>query len=125
MLFLMEWLRFALATDTNDLRPWGQTCSNKLTSLLFFDFFIPTAPPPPFLDDYGMLMMAEALLEECLQENMDLLRSSTPLLDKTQAKLKRAKGHLNAILSRGYLTVSIIWVSSGSSHSCRILSVSS
>uniref|UniRef100_A0A671V6D0 Tetratricopeptide repeat domain 7A n=1 Tax=Sparus aurata TaxID=8175 RepID=A0A671V6D0_SPAAU len=49
-------------------------------------------------------MMAEALLEECLQENMDLLRSSTPLLDKTQAKLKRAKSHLNAILSRGYLT---------------------
>ncbi|XP_030296853.1 tetratricopeptide repeat protein 7A [Sparus aurata] len=55
-------------------------------------------------DDYGTLMMAEALLEECLQENMDLLRSSTPLLDKTQAKLKRAKSHLNAILSRGYLT---------------------
>uniref|UniRef100_A0A671V795 Tetratricopeptide repeat domain 7A n=1 Tax=Sparus aurata TaxID=8175 RepID=A0A671V795_SPAAU len=54
--------------------------------------------------DYGTLMMAEALLEECLQENMDLLRSSTPLLDKTQAKLKRAKSHLNAILSRGYLT---------------------
>lgn len=70
-------------------------------------------------------MMAEALLEECLQENMDLLRSSTPLLDKTQAKLKRAKGHLNAVLSRGCLTVSIIWVLSGSSHSCRILSVSS
>ncbi|KAM8738376.1 tetratricopeptide repeat protein 7A isoform 2-T2 [Acanthopagrus schlegelii] len=55
-------------------------------------------------DDYGTLMMAEALLEECLQENMDLLRSSTPLLDKTQAKLKRAKGHLNAVLSRGCLT---------------------
>ncbi|XP_073338759.1 tetratricopeptide repeat protein 7A [Pagrus major] len=55
-------------------------------------------------DDYGTLMMAEALLEECLQENMDLLRSSTPLIDKTQPKLSRAKSHLNTILSRGYLT---------------------
>uniref|UniRef100_A0A4W6BWM5 Tetratricopeptide repeat domain 7A n=1 Tax=Lates calcarifer TaxID=8187 RepID=A0A4W6BWM5_LATCA len=55
-------------------------------------------------DDYGTLLMAEALLEECLQENMDLLRSSTPLMDKTQLKLCRAKGHLNTILSRGRLT---------------------
>lgn len=51
-------------------------------------------------------MMAEALLEECLQENMDLLRSSTPLMDKTQPRLCRAKSHLNTILSRGRLTVS-------------------
>ncbi|XP_049927398.1 tetratricopeptide repeat protein 7A [Epinephelus moara] len=55
-------------------------------------------------DDYGMLLLAETLLEECLQENMDLLRSSTPLMDKTQPRLSRAKGHLNAILSRGRLT---------------------
>ncbi|XP_053292310.1 tetratricopeptide repeat protein 7A isoform X6 [Pleuronectes platessa] len=55
-------------------------------------------------DDYGTLMMAEALLEECLQENVDLLRRATPLLDKTQSRLFRAKGHLNTILSRGRLT---------------------
>uniref|UniRef100_A0A3Q1G5Z1 Tetratricopeptide repeat domain 7A n=1 Tax=Acanthochromis polyacanthus TaxID=80966 RepID=A0A3Q1G5Z1_9TELE len=55
-------------------------------------------------DDYGTLLMAEALLEECLQENMDLLRSSVPLMDKTQPKLSRAKGLLNTILSRGRLT---------------------
>ncbi|XP_059215234.1 tetratricopeptide repeat protein 7A [Centropristis striata] len=55
-------------------------------------------------DDYGMLMMAEALLEECLQENIELLRSSTPMMDKTQPTLCRAKGHLNTILSRGRLT---------------------
>uniref|UniRef100_A0A3Q3W845 Tetratricopeptide repeat protein 7 N-terminal domain-containing protein n=1 Tax=Mola mola TaxID=94237 RepID=A0A3Q3W845_MOLML len=55
-------------------------------------------------DDYGMLVMAEALLEECLQENMDLLRRSTPLVDKTQPKLTQAKSHLNTILSRGHLT---------------------
>ncbi|XP_033978533.1 tetratricopeptide repeat protein 7A [Trematomus bernacchii] len=55
-------------------------------------------------DDYGLLLMAEALLEESLQENMDLLRSSTPLIDKTQPRLCRAKGHLNSVLSRGHLT---------------------
>ncbi|KAF7656115.1 hypothetical protein LDENG_00046160 [Lucifuga dentata] len=55
-------------------------------------------------DDYGMLLMAEVLLEECLQDSMDLLCSSTPLMDKTQPKLSRAKGHLNSILSRGCLT---------------------
>lgn len=59
-------------------------------------------------DDYLTLVMAEALLEECLQENMDLLRSLTPLLDKTQAKLCRAKSLLNAVLSRGGLTVSFL-----------------
>uniref|UniRef100_A0A3Q1GA38 Tetratricopeptide repeat domain 7A n=1 Tax=Acanthochromis polyacanthus TaxID=80966 RepID=A0A3Q1GA38_9TELE len=68
-------------------------------------------PPPSthcyvllLLYDYGTLLMAEALLEECLQENMDLLRSSVPLMDKTQPKLSRAKGLLNTILSRGRLT---------------------
>ncbi|KAF3842406.1 hypothetical protein F7725_024357, partial [Dissostichus mawsoni] len=55
-------------------------------------------------DDYGLLLMAEALLEESLQENMDLLRSSTPLIDKNQPRLCRAKGHLNSVLSRGHLT---------------------
>ncbi|XP_054654385.1 tetratricopeptide repeat protein 7A-like isoform X2 [Dunckerocampus dactyliophorus] len=51
-------------------------------------------------DDYRMLLLAEALLEECLQENMDLLRRSTPLMDTTQPRLC----YLNTILSRGRLT---------------------
>ncbi|XP_054654373.1 tetratricopeptide repeat protein 7A isoform X2 [Dunckerocampus dactyliophorus] len=55
-------------------------------------------------DDYGTLLLAEALLEECLQENMDLLRRSTPLMDTTQPRLCRAKSYLNTILSRGRLT---------------------
>lgn len=57
--------------------------------------------------------MAEVLLEECLQENMDLLRRSTPLLDTAQSGLCRAKNHLNTILSRGRLTVSPVWVPLG------------
>lgn len=64
-------------------------------------------PPPDLTDDYLTLVMAEALLEECLLENLELLRSLTPLLDKTQAKLCRAKSLLNAVLSRGCLMVSL------------------
>ncbi|XP_034040620.1 tetratricopeptide repeat protein 7A isoform X2 [Thalassophryne amazonica] len=55
-------------------------------------------------DDYGTLLMAESLLEECLQENMDLLRSTTPLKEKNQPRLSQAKAHLNTILSRGLLS---------------------
>lgn len=55
-------------------------------------------------DDYGTLLLAESLLEECLQENMDLLRRCTPLEDMSQPKLSRAKELLNTILSRGLLT---------------------
>ncbi|XP_028982950.1 tetratricopeptide repeat protein 7A [Betta splendens] len=55
-------------------------------------------------DDYATLLMAEALLEECLLENVELLRSSTPLVDSAQPKLCRAKSHLNTVLSRGLLT---------------------
>ncbi|XP_061083820.1 tetratricopeptide repeat protein 7A isoform X1 [Conger conger] len=54
-------------------------------------------------DDYGNLLLAEALLEECLQESMALLRSSTPLTEKDQPKLAKAKDDLSAILHRGRL----------------------
>jgi len=67
---------------------------------------IPVLSKSHLPDDYGSLLLAEALLEESLQDNVDLLRSSTPLEDKNQAKLSRAKGHLNTILSRGRLSVS-------------------
>ncbi|XP_054605897.2 tetratricopeptide repeat protein 7A isoform X2 [Nothobranchius furzeri] len=55
-------------------------------------------------DDYGTLLTAEALLEECLLENTDLLQKSTPLVDKSQPRLSKARGYLNTILSRGRLT---------------------
>lgn len=56
-------------------------------------------------DDYGTLLLAEALLEECLLENMVLLKNSTPLSEHTQPKLAKAKTHLNSLLSRGRLEV--------------------
>ncbi|XP_033835654.1 tetratricopeptide repeat protein 7A [Periophthalmus magnuspinnatus] len=55
-------------------------------------------------DDYGTLLLAEALLEECLQDNMEQLRRCKPLEDKTLPKLSRSKALLNTILSRGRLT---------------------
>ncbi|CAB1343469.1 unnamed protein product [Coregonus sp. 'balchen'] len=54
-------------------------------------------------DDYGTLLLAEALLEESLQDNLSLLRNATPLTDINQPKLSRSKGYLNSILSRGRL----------------------
>ncbi|KPP79192.1 hypothetical protein Z043_101246, partial [Scleropages formosus] len=54
-------------------------------------------------DDYGNLVLAEALLEECLLENIALLRSSTPLTDNEHLKLAKAKALLNTILNRGRL----------------------
>lgn len=57
------------------------------------------------VDDYGTLLLAESLLEECLLENVSLLRCSTPLTDHSHPKLARAKAHLNNVLSRGRMEV--------------------
>ena len=91
---------FPLATKLNLLYELG---SDILLQML--NSSIPVSKSH-LLDDYGTLLLAEALLEEGLQDNMDLLRSSTPVVDQNQEKLSRAKGHLNTILSRGRLSVS-------------------
>lgn len=112
------WLQKEMTCD-----PELRSTPEKFTScfiyffLIFWTFCFFQSHPA---DDYGTLVMAEALLEECLQENMDLLRSSTPLMDRNQPKLCRAKSHLNTILSRGRLTVS---QAINSSCSCRSLSL--
>lgn len=49
--------------------------------------------------------MAEALLEECLLENVTLLKNSTPLTEHSQPKLAQAKAHLDSILCKGRLEV--------------------
>lgn len=54
-------------------------------------------------DDYGTLLLAEALLEESLLENVALLKNCTPLSENNQPKLARAKAHLNSLLSKGRL----------------------
>ncbi|XP_066552512.1 tetratricopeptide repeat protein 7A [Amia ocellicauda] len=54
-------------------------------------------------DDYGTLLLAEALLEESLAENAAQLQSSTALEDHDQPKLSKAKDLLNSVLNRGKL----------------------
>ncbi|NXH54507.1 TTC7A protein, partial [Rhabdornis inornatus] len=54
-------------------------------------------------EDYGSLLLAEALLEECLKENFAKLKDSIPLSEKSEPKLSEAKQYLTNILSRGKL----------------------
>ena len=58
------------------------------------------------LEDYGSMLLAEALLEECLKENFAKLKDSIPLTEKNEPKLSEAKQYLTNILSRGKLRVS-------------------
>ncbi|NXK59814.1 TTC7A protein, partial [Sylvietta virens] len=54
-------------------------------------------------EDHGNLLLAEALLEECLKENFAKLKDSIPLSEKSEPKLSEAKQYLTNILSRGKL----------------------
>ncbi|KFW94135.1 Tetratricopeptide repeat protein 7A, partial [Phalacrocorax carbo] len=54
-------------------------------------------------DDYRNMLLAEALLEECLKENFAKLKDSIPLTEKNEPKLSEAKQRLTTILSRGKL----------------------
>ncbi|KAK2535684.1 tetratricopeptide repeat protein 7A-like [Columba guinea] len=54
-------------------------------------------------EDYGNMLLAEALLEECLKENFSKLKDSIPLSEKNEPKLSEAKQYLTNILSRGKL----------------------
>ncbi|NXJ35129.1 TTC7A protein, partial [Ciconia maguari] len=54
-------------------------------------------------EDYGSMLLAEALLEECLKENFAKLKDSIPLTEKNEPKLSEAKQYLINILSRGKL----------------------
>ncbi|XP_074753169.1 tetratricopeptide repeat protein 7A isoform X3 [Athene noctua] len=54
-------------------------------------------------EDYGSMLLAEALLEECLKENFAKLKDSIPLTEKNEPKLSEAKQYLTNILNRGKL----------------------
>uniref|UniRef100_A0A8C6ZSR3 Tetratricopeptide repeat domain 7A n=1 Tax=Nothoprocta perdicaria TaxID=30464 RepID=A0A8C6ZSR3_NOTPE len=53
--------------------------------------------------DYGSMLLAEALLEECLKENFAKLKDSIPLVEKNEPRLDEAKKYLTNILNRGKL----------------------
>ncbi|KAJ6666979.1 hypothetical protein lerEdw1_018981 [Lerista edwardsae] len=57
----------------------------------------------PKADDYANLLIAEALLELCLQENLAKLKDSIPLMEKNEPKISDAKKYLTGILTRGKL----------------------
>ncbi|NP_001383731.1 tetratricopeptide repeat protein 7A isoform b [Gallus gallus] len=54
-------------------------------------------------EDYGSMLLAEALLEECLKENFAKLKDSIPLTERNEPKLSEAKQHLTNVLIRGKL----------------------
>ncbi|XP_054677166.1 tetratricopeptide repeat protein 7A isoform X5 [Grus americana] len=49
------------------------------------------------------MLLAEALLEECLKENFAKLKDSIPLTEKNEPKLSEVKQYLTSILTRGKL----------------------
>ncbi|EMP26668.1 Tetratricopeptide repeat protein 7A [Chelonia mydas] len=53
--------------------------------------------------DYGNLLLAEALLEQCLKENLAKIKDSIPLMEKNEPKMSKAKKYLTGILNRGKL----------------------
>lgn len=54
-------------------------------------------------DDFGKLLLAEALLEQCLKDNHDKIKNAIPLLEKTDSRLNEAKDHLSIVLNNGKL----------------------
>ncbi|XP_073528178.1 tetratricopeptide repeat protein 7A isoform X2 [Phyllobates terribilis] len=54
-------------------------------------------------DDFTNLLLAEALLELSLRENVAKLKSSIPLMESKEPKLHQAKNYLTGILNRGKL----------------------
>ncbi|XP_012494323.1 PREDICTED: tetratricopeptide repeat protein 7A isoform X2 [Propithecus coquereli] len=54
-------------------------------------------------DDFGKLLLAEALLEQCLKENHAKIKDSIPLLEKNEPKMNEAKNYLSSVLNHGKL----------------------
>ncbi|KAM5293309.1 tetratricopeptide repeat protein 7A isoform 2-T2 [Ctenodactylus gundi] len=59
--------------------------------------------PAPDADDLGKLLLAEALLEQCVKENQAKVKDSVPVLEKEEQRISEAKGYLSNILSHGRL----------------------
>ncbi|XP_068419974.1 tetratricopeptide repeat protein 7A [Eschrichtius robustus] len=54
-------------------------------------------------DGFGKLLLAEALLEQCLKENHAKIKDSIPLLEKSEPKMNEARNYLSSILNHGRL----------------------
>uniref|UniRef100_H0VKU5 Tetratricopeptide repeat domain 7A n=1 Tax=Cavia porcellus TaxID=10141 RepID=H0VKU5_CAVPO len=54
--------------------------------------------------DFGKLLLAEALLEQCLKENQGKIKDSIPLLEKNESRMIEAKNYLSSVLTHGRLS---------------------
>lgn len=54
-------------------------------------------------EDFGKLLLAEALLEQCLKENHAKIKDCSPLLEKNEQRISEAKNYLSSILTHGRL----------------------
>uniref|UniRef100_A0A5F9CX69 Tetratricopeptide repeat domain 7A n=1 Tax=Oryctolagus cuniculus TaxID=9986 RepID=A0A5F9CX69_RABIT len=54
-------------------------------------------------EDFGKLLLAEALLEQCLKENHAKIKDCSPLLEKNEQRMSEAKNYLSSILTHGRL----------------------
>ncbi|XP_059515898.1 tetratricopeptide repeat protein 7A isoform X2 [Myotis daubentonii] len=75
--------------------PSGGASRRAISSALF---------TPPDTDDFGKLLLAESLLEQCLKENNAKIKDSIPLLEKNEPKMNEAKNYLSSILNHGKLS---------------------
>ncbi|NXJ50811.1 TTC7A protein, partial [Spizaetus tyrannus] len=84
---------------------WGQLrhLAQQLLPLARPPRKVATAACAQDAEDYGSMLLAEALLEECLKEKFAKLKDSIPLTEKNEPKLSEAKQYLTNILSRGKL----------------------
>ncbi|XP_051775575.1 tetratricopeptide repeat protein 7A isoform X2 [Erpetoichthys calabaricus] len=57
----------------------------------------------PEEDDFGDLLLAESILEQCLQENATQLKGSNVLVAAKLPKLQEAKTYLTSLMNRGKL----------------------
>ncbi|KFO18450.1 Tetratricopeptide repeat protein 7A [Fukomys damarensis] len=64
----------------------------------------PGSTPGPVPDDFGKLLLAEALLEQCLKENQGKIKDSIPLLEKNESRMIEAKNYLSSVLNHGRLS---------------------
>uniref|UniRef100_A0A673SLI0 Tetratricopeptide repeat domain 7A n=1 Tax=Suricata suricatta TaxID=37032 RepID=A0A673SLI0_SURSU len=55
-------------------------------------------------DDFGKLLLAEALLEQCLKENHTKIKDSISLPEKNEPKMNEARNYLSSILNHGRLS---------------------
>ncbi|XP_038607105.1 tetratricopeptide repeat protein 7A isoform X2 [Tachyglossus aculeatus] len=61
------------------------------------------SPDACHTDDFGKLLLAEALLEQSLKDNIAQIKDAIPLQERNESKMGEAKKYLTGVLNRGRL----------------------